>query len=136
MIIISFLNCNYFPADSCYNYSILDNANRESDYVTPMKRSFCDTVLPVGWYRFKGDAGTKMPTTRVPAYRCGTDWSGWLDGAHPTVEDGKVKRTVCFSDRPSGCKYSIEINVKNCGSYFIYNLLSLPGCNSRYCGTD
>ena len=136
MIIISFLNCNYFPADSCYNYSILDNANRESDYVTPMKRSFCDTVLPVGWYRFKGDAGTKMPTTRVPAYRCGTDWSGWLDGAHPTVEDGKVKRTVCFSDRPSGCTYSIEINVKNCGSYFIYNLLSLPGCNSRYCGTD
>ena len=136
MIIISFLNCNYFPADGCYNYSILDNANRESDYVTPMKRSFCDTVLPVGWYRFKGDAGTKMPSTRVPAYRCGTDWSGWLDGAHPTVEDGKVKRTVCFSDRPSGCKYGIEIDVKNCGSYFIYNLLSPPGCNSRYCGID
>ena len=136
MIIISFLNCNYFPADGYYNYSILDNANRESDYVTPMKRSFCDTVLPAGWYRFKGDAGTKMPTTRVPAYRCGTDWSGWLDGAHPTVEDGKVKRTVCFSDRPSGCKYGIEIDIKNCGSYFIYNLLSPPGCNSRYCGID
>ena len=83
-----------------------------------------------------GAAGTKMPTTRVPAYRCGTNWSGWLDGAHPTVEDGKVKRTVCFSDRPSGCKYSIEIDVKNCGSYFIYNMLPPPRCDSRYCGTD
>ena len=83
-----------------------------------------------------GAAGTKMPTTRVPAFRCGTNWSGWLDGAHPTVEDGKVKRTVCFSDRPSGCKYSIEIDVKNCGSYFIYNMLPPPGCDSRYCGTD
>ena len=39
-------------------------------------------------YRFVGTAGTKMPTTRVPAYRCG---SGWLDDAHPTVEDGKLK---------------------------------------------
>ena len=92
-------------------------------------------MLPVGWYRFKGAAGTKMPTTRVPAFRCGTNWSGWLDGTHPTVEDGKVKRTVCFSDRPSGCKYSIEIDVKNRGSYFIYNLIP-PKCNSPYCGTD
>ena len=76
-----------------------------------------------------------MPTTRVQAYRCGTEWSGWLDGAHPIVEDGKVKRTVCFSDRSSDCKYRKQIDVKNCGSYFIYNLIS-PPCNSRYCGTD
>ena len=32
-----------------------------------------------------------MPTTRVPAFRCGTNWSGWLNGAHPTVEDGEVQ---------------------------------------------
>ena len=47
-----------------------------------------------------------MPTTRVPVYRCGTDWSGWLDGAHPTVEDGEV-RPVCFSDSSTGCKKTI-----------------------------
>ena len=44
-----------------------------------------------------------MPTTRVPADRCGTDWSGWLMTAYPTVEDGEVQRTVCFSDRLNGC---------------------------------
>ena len=49
-----------------------------------------------------GDAGTKMPTKRVDAYHCGTVWSGWLDGAHPTLKDGEVHRTVCFSDRPTG----------------------------------
>ena len=38
-----------------------------------------------------GAAGTKIPTTRVSAHRCGADWSGWLDDAHPTVEDVKVK---------------------------------------------
>ena len=50
----------------------------------------CDNQLAEGWYRFVGAAGTKMPTTRVPAYRCGTHWSGWLNGSHPTVEDGEV----------------------------------------------
>ena len=77
-----------------------------------------------------------MPTTRVPAFRCGTDWPGWLDGAHPTVEDGEVGSKVCFTDRPTGCRSYIAISVKNCGSYFIYNLQTPPLCPSRYCGTD
>ena len=95
----------------------------------------CEDRLLKGWYRFVGAAGTKMPATRVPAYRCGTVWSGWLNGAHPTVEDGEVSRRVCFSSRYTGCKNSICIIVKNCGSYFIYQLLPPPRCLSRYCGT-
>ena len=43
-----------------------------------------------------------MPT-RAPAQRCGTDWSGSLDGSHPTVEDGEVLGMICFSGRPTGC---------------------------------
>ena len=77
-----------------------------------------------------------MPTERVPAHKCGTDWSGWLDDAHPTVEEGKVKRKVCFNGRATSCKYTIRISVKNCGSHFIYKLLQPPGCSFRYCGTD
>ena len=89
------------------------------------------------WYRFVGAAGTKMPTTRVPLNRCGTRFSGWLNGTHPTVEDGEVYRTVCFSKIFGGCKFSNEISVKNCGSYFIYKLQQLPpDCYLRYCGTD
>ena len=77
-----------------------------------------------------------MPTTRVPAYRCGTHFSGWLADAHPTVEDGEVSSMICFSDRVRRCKYSTRTFVKNCGSYFIYKLYRPPGCPSRYCGTD
>ena len=77
-----------------------------------------------------------MPTTRVPAYRCGTDWSGWLMTAHPTVGDGEVSGKVCFSDRSNDCKSHKTILVKNCGFYFIYKLRLPAGCNSRYCGTD
>ena len=124
-------------ADPCYNYQNLSDSRRNSEYVTPESGVvLCDDQLPEGWYRFVGAAGTKMPTTRVPAYRCGTDWSGWLDGAHPTVEDGEVPRMVCFSDRSTGCKYTTRISVKNCGSYFIYKQQQFTDCNSRYCGTD
>ena len=125
----------HFAVDPCYHYSNLNDANRNKDHTTPLYGPvFCDRYLK-GWYRFVGDAGSKMPTTRVSAYRCGTNWSGWLDGAHPTLEDGEIRRMVCFSDRSTGCKYSVKISVKNCGSYFIYKLFSTH-CFSRYCGTD
>ena len=126
----------HFVADPCYHYKNLSDANRKISYATPIDSMFCDTQLPLGWYRFVGAAGTKMPTTRVPAFSCGTYWSGWLDGAHPTVEDGEVKRKVCFSDRSSGCKHTIRIYVKNCSSYHIYKLVQPRGCPSRFCSTD
>ena len=86
-----------FLADPCYNYHNLSDANRKSSYVTPLHGSvFCDYPLTERWYRFVGAAGTKMPTMHVPANRCRTNWLGWLDGAHPIVEDGEVSRTVCF----------------------------------------
>ena len=125
-----------FAAEDCYDYKNLSDADRKGSYETPIGKVFCDKQILYGWYRFVGAAGTKMPTTRVPAYRCGTHFSGWLDGAHPSVEDGEVSRTICFSDRVHGCKDTIQISVKNCGSYFIYKLYRPPGCPSRYCGTD
>ncbi|CAH3141728.1 unnamed protein product [Pocillopora meandrina] len=123
-------------ADPCYHYKNLSEASRKINYSTPLGSASCDYQLPFGWYRFVGAAGTKMPTTRVPAYKCGTNWSGWLDGSHPTVEDGEVPRKVCFSGRSTGCRYSTNIFVKNCGSNFIYELKRPPGCALRYCSTD
>ena len=126
----------HFVADPCYHYKNLSDANRKISFKTHQGSELCDSLFSEGWYRFVGAAGTKMPTTRVPAYRCGTDWSGWLNGAHPKVEDGEVKRTVCFSDRSIGCRFSKEISVENCGSYYIYKLFGFKSCYMRYCGTD
>ena len=123
-------------ADPCYYHQNLNDTSRKSSYLTPRYQEVGDDHLVEGWYRFVGAAGTRMPTTRVPAFRCGTGWSGWLDGAHPTVEDGDVLRKVCFSDRTTGCKYLTYIFVKNCGPNFIYKLKSPPGFPSRYCSTD
>ena len=125
----------YFVADPCYLYKNLSKANRKLIYLTPVGSELCDNQLLMRWYGLVGAAGTKMPTTRVPAYRCGTDWSGWLDNTHPTVEEGEVSKKVWFSNRPTGCKSSVVISVKNCGSFIIYKHHPFS-CFSRYCGTD
>ena len=53
-----------------------------------------------------------MSTERVQAFRCGTNWPGWLTTTHPTVEDGEIRGMVCFSDLSTGCQYSKKIFVK------------------------
>ena len=122
------------PHRDCNNYKKLRDANRKSSYKNRAK--LCDDKLHVGWYRFVGAAGTKMPTSLVPSYRCGTVYSGWLNGSHPSVEDGEVDRRVCFSDYRNHCRGTTKIGVRNCGSYYIYKLRQPSLCAMRYCGTD
>ena len=128
-----------FLADPCHNYRNLSEADRKSTYNTP-DQGKCDgessSIISGEWYRFVGDAGTKMPTQCVPGNKCGAVYSGWLKGGHPTLADGEVLSKVCFTRSGDCCKKSINIKVKDCGSYFIYKLLKLPACPLRYCGTD
>ena len=79
---------SFVIADPCYKYKYQSEADRKISYLTPINLELCDNLLTE-----LGAAGTKMLTTRVPAVQ-----SGWLDGAHPTVEDGEVSRTVCLSE--------------------------------------
>ena len=127
----------FFVADPCHHYSNLSEANRNTNPQKPQsEKTLCDSKLPKGWYRFVGDAGTKMLTTPVPRGRCGTINSGWLTTAHPSVEDGKVRRDVCFGSLSTSCTDSRSIFVKNCGLYYIYELFAPKNYPKRFCGTD
>ena len=107
----------FFVAGLCHCYSNLSEANRNMKHrtwVSEFRSMYCDNQLAGGWYRFVGAAAARMPTTRVPAYRCGADLSGWFMTAHHKVEDGEIHGTVCFSNRPSFtplCKYLTKISV-------------------------
>ena len=79
---------------------------------TEPREALCNSQLRKGWYRFVGAAGTRMPTERVQAFRCGTNWPAWLTTTHPAMEDGEIRGMVCFSDRSTGCQYSKKIFVK------------------------
>lgn len=119
----------------CLSYVILDSGTRKSTYDT--EEETCDRyLLSPGWFRFQGDAGTRMATTCVPTNKCGTESTGWLEDNHPTVADGKVNRKVCFGDHGNCCRNSIFIPVRNCGSFYVYYLLSPPVCDLGYCSTD
>ena len=117
----------------CSGYKWLTESNRNQKY---SRREYnCDSSLSTGWYRFGGGAGTKMPTSCVSVYRCGTNAPGWMNGAHPTVADGMVTRKVCYH-WSNCCALSNNIEVVNCGLYYVYKLSRPPGCTLRYCGSD
>ena len=73
-----------------------------------------------------------MATIEVGKFHCGTDFPGWLNDHHPTMEEGEKSKKVCFTGSSKGCIY---IGVKNCGSFYIYNIIRPPGCSMRYCGS-
>ena len=121
----------------CQNYGTLNSASRRTTYRSYYYSNYyCDSSLGPGWFRFQGSAGTRMAASCTSSDRCGTYFTGWLSGGHPTVADGQVTRTVCFSSGYRCCYYSTSIKVRNCGSYYVYYLSGTPTCNLRYCGTN
>ena len=122
-------------ADVCQFHSVLEDYDRDIKYRTPPGHEKCDINLNYGWYRFLNISGITMQTTCPPPFTCGTTSPGWLTGDHPTVEDGEVSRTVCFSSRSyECCYYSRNIMVRNCTSFYVY-LLVPTRCNYRFCFT-
>ena len=88
------------------------------------------------WYRFSGAAGTMMPTSSVPVRYCGTHAPGWMNGKHPSKNEGAVSRKVCFHWSNNVCLWNTQITVRNCGSFYVYKLPRTPHCSLRYCGTN
>ena len=124
-----------FALSECQNYGTLNSANRKITYT--IYHGYCDSSIGPGWFRFDGAAGKRMASSCPPTHRCGTAAPGWLSGGHPSVADGQVSRTVCFPWTGSCCYWSINIQVRNCGSYHVYYLSGTPnGCDLRYCGSD
>ena len=108
--------------------SIFDKPDRKVTYYSPYDK--CNRGLRPGWFRFQGVAGPRMPTSCPPESRCNTDATGWLN---PTMAD----RGVCLHLSSNCCLWSGNIQVRNCGHFFLY-YLSPPslGCDLRYCSTD
>ena len=97
----------------------------------------CDKEdLNYGWYRIAGDAGEQMPEKCVPEYHCSTRASGWLNGKHPTIQEGIVTRQVCYRWGGNCCRYKNDIRIRNCGFYYVYELQKPTNCDLRYCGDN
>ena len=123
--------------DGCNNYTVLSEADRAQGHTVINASNYrCDRDdLVPGWYRFQGAAGDRMSDKCVLENHCGSRWSGWLPGAHPTVAERVVTRYVCFSSSYYCCDWYENIRIKNCDTYFVYEL-STPYfiCPARFCG--
>ena len=76
----------------CEAYKKLDEADRAMGFANQSTVK-CDGESGDnlnGWYRMTGKAGDEMPEKCVPIKRCGTLVTGWLNGKHPTEEEGVV----------------------------------------------
>jgi len=122
--------------DGCHHYQNLTDAERKYDYNTQAGSNKCDDELDnKDWHRFEGAAGTKMATKSPGFDKCGADYPAWLNGAHPTVAEGTVRRYVCIN-KGGECGVQSIVDIKNCTSYYVYKFYRLSTCNVRYCGTD
>ncbi|XP_015768424.1 PREDICTED: uncharacterized protein LOC107347066 isoform X8 [Acropora digitifera] len=124
-------------SDECFNYTFLNESNRAVTNVSSSLGNLSDFKLS-GWYRFSGGAGTQMAEACPKMYSCSTNSSGWLNGSHPTVAEGIVKRKVCFLQLVSQfltdcCNQAKTISVRNCGGFYVYRL-DPSDYYSRYCG--
>ena len=130
----------------CLYYEILNDARRH--YTKDKSGKYlCDNVnhpYKNNWkgrnfYRVMAQAGSKIKEGCVAGTSaCGTYGQGYItSGTHPTMVNERSTLTVCFKNGavcpPSTCYKSIDIEVINCGSYYVYDLLSTDACAYAYC---
>lgn len=121
----------------CLTAIELDEANRHESFNAVTNN--CDDEMGDVWYRFVGDAGTKMPTSPPNLYHCGSKATGYMLGTYPAAGDGVVTRMVCFNWEFGECWWSADIQVRECDAqepYYVFKLPNTPDCDLRYCGTD
>lgn len=125
-----------FSVDPCTQNSVIDEKYRSVDYFVKDKNYehlLCDRTLAKGWYKFAG--GKEMHHSCLAAYHCGTHIPLWLVGSKPSVADGIVSRKVCGTDgkHVDCCQYTDTIRMKNCGTFYVYELKPTRGCSYAYC---
>ncbi|XP_068952074.1 pancreatic secretory granule membrane major glycoprotein GP2 [Petaurus breviceps papuanus] len=118
-------------SDPCDNYTTLVEDWRSLDQRNNQKA--CDNDKE-GWYRFSGPGGVRMPEKCVPVNRCGTDAPLWLNGTHPSKEEGIVSLRACAHWSNNCCLWNTVVKVKACtGGFYVYKLNTTPECDLAYC---
>ena len=89
-----------------------------------------------GWYRVGNNRN--ITSQVVPSDHCNTYHSGYLarESHHPDEEGKTIPAKICFhlsSSEP--CWRELQIQIKNCKGFYIYDLPEVPQCRFRFCTT-
>lgn len=99
-------------------------------YGTSFTRFDLDNLF-LGWVRYTVGEGRMMEEAPALTGMCTTEKQGWINGEHPTVDDGVVKREVCWKFGGEDCKEKNDISIRNCGEFYVYGIAK-PPANNQY----
>ena len=90
------------------------------------------------WYKVSGNAGNALASKNAPAVNtCGALVRVYLKNDHPNISDGVVTKRVCVATPANTCLNEREIQVVNCGAFYLYKLIEIrDSCDPktwRYC---
>ncbi|XP_069129089.1 von Willebrand factor D and EGF domain-containing protein-like [Argopecten irradians] len=107
---------------------IMDDPTRFTTYVTDPSSAECgDIDIVVQWYRIPFGF---LATTPPPLNRCGTRYPVWVTPETlPAIGESSLGR-ICLRTTSDNCRADGSIEVKNCGSFYVYELVRL---NSYWC---
>ncbi len=123
-------------SSQCYNYTTIDDPTRNINQGTGSNADQSYFSSGPQWVRFVGAGGTEIPTSAVAMSQCSTSASGWYSGTMPSVPDTTESGTACFTWTQGNCAYSNQIQVTNCGSYYVYYLSAPTTGGMRYCTSN
>ncbi|XP_075687674.1 uromodulin-like [Rhinoderma darwinii] len=121
---------SYRCSDPCSSYTTLNEPWRST---STSHGDNCDSKTN-GWYRFTGSGGIRIPESCVHDNKCGTKASLWINGSHPSPNEGIVTFTACAQRDGNCCLLSSTVQVKAClDGYHVYKLNGTPTCPAAYC---
>lgn len=121
---------NYACIDPCSSYTNYTNGitSASNGYY-----AFYYSPIQDDWYRFKGE-GAQIPEYCVSSTTCGINIPIWLNGVHPTIDEGIVSRTACINWYGQCCLAYFPLSVKACpGGYYVYKLKGNGFIGLNYC---
>ncbi len=85
------------------------------------------------WYRFMDDDMHNFipdnSSSRPDSMTCGSIYTGYVRGAHPSRAEGAVTRSLCFGYT---CDWMVPVTILQCNGFYVYNL---PKRSTDYCWT-
>ncbi|CAC5367711.1 unnamed protein product [Mytilus coruscus] len=119
----------------CQTFQQIQNSNKRSaGYMIDLAKGVptSDHTLERGWYRVMSDNGDEIPNYPPGLGYCGTLHPIWLNGTLPSVDDQNVTREACLQTQEDECEEKIDIQIRNCGGFYMYYLQHTP-INSSFC---
>ncbi|XP_056015362.1 uncharacterized protein LOC125674305 isoform X2 [Ostrea edulis] len=135
--LVTYVESTYYcsgSGDPCTQASTLfENYARTENCKHDGVHSPCDRYITPGWYVTDNPILDQCPDL----LSCGAVYPVWFNGSLPTSGDGIVTEKLCKTGFFDCCTRTYDIQIKNCGTHYVYCLPALDACPERICfGTN